>query len=285
MYSVSFVMKRALGLALLVFLGLCTAGCSKGSLPPTGQPVSGAPPAQTADTISTFTLVGHTEAGRKKWQVEGETADLLSEKVELSPVRATSFGRVQLNLKADRGRFDRTSQDVRLQGNVVAVTSDGARLTTESLDWEQAKETGTTDQWVTVTRAGTAARGLGGVGYPQLKRVRLERQVTVVMDGDEGVTVITCDGPMEVDYGRNKARFWRNVLVRDGKGLIRSDRLDATLRAKTHDLEKATFWGHVQIFQGKQVAFANRANYSPADGYIRLLGHPRMVVLEGAESP
>lgn len=276
-------MRRTLGLALPVFLGLCIAGCSKGSLPPTGQPISGSPPSQAVDTISTFTLVGHTETGRKKWQVEGETANLLSEKVDLSPVRATSFGRVQLNLKADRGRFDRPSQNVHLEGNVVAVTSDGAKLTTESLDWEQAKETGTTEAWVTVTRARTAARGLGGVGYPKLKRVRLERQVTVVMDGDEGVTVITCDGPMEVDYGRNKARFWRNVVVRDGKGLIQSDRLDVTLRPKTHQLEKATFWGHVQIHQGKQVAFANRANYSPTDGYLRLIGHPRMIVLEGTE--
>lgn len=234
--------------------------------------------------VSTFTLIGHTEAGRKKWQVQGETADLLSETVQLSPVRAVSYGKVQVHLKADHGWFSKASQNVRLEGNVVATTSDEAQMTTDSLDWIQERETGTTPDWVQLVRQGMTATGLGGTGFPTLKRVRLEKQVTVTLQNAQGeVTVITCDGPMESDYGRQKARFWRNVLVRDGKGFIRSDRLDVTLDPKTRELEKATFWGHVKIHQKDQVAYANRANYWQAQGRIQLIGHPRLMTFAAGE--
>ncbi|MBI3323604.1 MAG: LPS export ABC transporter periplasmic protein LptC [Candidatus Omnitrophica bacterium] len=236
-----------------------------------------------ADIISTFTLVGHTESGRKKWEVQGQTADLLTDTVNLSPVSAKSFGKVEVHLTADRGEFHKVTQDVHLRGHVVAVTSDGARLVTDSLDWVQQTETGTTRDPVTVTRPGMKATGLGGVGRPKLKKVRLDRQVTVTLEGQGGPTVITCDGPMEVDYGRNRARFLRNVLARDSKGFVEADRLDATLDSVTSRMDKATFWGHVEIHHGSEVAHANRAEYWQLRGQVRLTGHPRLVMFTDGE--
>ncbi len=231
-----------------------------------------------ADIISTFTLVGHTDSGRKKWEVQGQTADLLADTVHLSPVSAKSFGKVEVHLTADRGEFNKASQDVHLRGHVVAVTSDGARLVSDSLDWVQQTETGTTRDPVTVTRPGMKAVGLGGMGRPKLKRVRLDREVAVTLEGKDGVTVITCDGPMEVDYGRNRARFFRNVLVRDGKGFVQADRLDATLDSVTSRMDKATFWGHVEIHHGSEISHSNRAEYWQLRGHVRLTGHPRLVM-------
>ena len=245
-------------------------------LPATGS--AGVPGRPVADVVSTFTLVGHTESGRKKWEVRGQTADLLADTVHLSPVSAKSFGKVEVHLTADRGQFNKANQDVHLQDNVVAVTSDGARLVTDSLDWVQTSETGTTRDPVTVTRPGMKAVGLGGVGRPKLKKVRLERDVTVTLEGQDGVTVITCDGPMEVDYGRHRARFFRNVLVRDAKGFVQADRMDVTLDSVTSRMEKATFWGHVEIHHGSEVAHSNRAEYWQPRGHVRLVGHPRLVM-------
>ena len=236
-----------------------------------------------ADLISTFTLVGHTDAGRKKWEVQGQTADLLSDSVHLSPISAKTFGKVEVHLTADEGEFNKATQDVHLQGNVVAVTSDGARLMTDSLDWVQATETGTSPDWVTVTRPGMKAVGLGGMGRPKAKRVRLERQVSVTLEGEKGVTLITCDGPMEVDYGRNRARFYRNVRVNDGKGFVLADRMDVALDAVTSQMEKATFWGHVEIHQDNEVARANRAEYWQLLGQVRLTGHPKLVMFTDGE--
>lgn len=231
------------------------------------------------DVISTFTLVGHTETGRRKWEIQGETADLLAEQVQLSPVRATNFGSVDVRLSAQKGQYEKSSQNVHLEGDVVVTTSDGAEMTTNHLDWEQKKETGTTSDPVRVIRPGMAVTGVGGVGRPKLKHVRLQKDVTVVLQNEKDKTVITCDGPLEVDYGRHKARFWKNVRVLDSQGTIQADRMDVSLDPRTNQMVKATFWGHVQIHHGGEVATANRANYLQPLHQMQLMGHPRLVML------
>ena len=231
------------------------------------------------DAISTFTLVGNTETGRKKWEVQGDTADLMGDVVYLSPVAAKSFGSVDLHLTAKSGRFHKESQDVHLEKDVVVTSSDGARLVTNSLDWKAQREMSSTSDWITVTRPGMTVMGRGGIGFPKLKRVRLEREVTVTLQGNEGQTIVTCEGPMEVDYGRHKARFWRNVWVRDAKGNIRSDRMDVTLDSQTNQIDEASFFGHVQIHNKTQTATAQRAKYWQLPGRTRLIGHTKLVML------
>ncbi|MBI3615272.1 MAG: LPS export ABC transporter periplasmic protein LptC [Candidatus Omnitrophica bacterium] len=248
-------------------------GCSKKAGPPPP------PIASSNDAVSVFTLVGHSDNGRKKWEVQGETADLLGEIVQLSPVTARSFGDVEVKLTANRGRYQKTTQDIYLQKNVVVTTSDGGRLTTESLQWWHERDMARTLDWLNISRPGMTVLGIGGVGFPKLKRARVERKITVTLQGEEGQTVVTCDGPMEVDYVQHKARFWRNVLVRDAQGFIRSDRLDVLLTSETNQIQEARFWGHVQIHRGNQRATAQRANYWGSPKRTRLTGHTRMVML------
>ena len=111
------------GLVLLAFL----SGCAKKTspLPPTGG--LGA----LNDAVSVFTLVGHTETGRKKWEIQGQTADLLGEVVQLSPVTAKSFGKVDVQLTARQGRYHKATQDIYLKKDVVVTTSDGIQLNTD----------------------------------------------------------------------------------------------------------------------------------------------------------
>ena len=277
---VSLLVLAAAGGTVFSFLGFFRGSTQK---------TSPADSSETAhDAVSTFTLVGHAETGRKKWEIQGETADLLGEIVLLSPVKARSFGDVQVDLTAQRGRYRKSTQDVVLQKDVVVTTSDGARLTTDSLKWIAQRGTASTLDRVKVTRPGMVVTGLGGVAYPKLKRVRLEKKITVTLDGKQGQTVITCRGPMEVDYARRKAKFWRDVVVRDSKGFTRSDRLDVALAPQANQVQDARFWGHVEIHQPNQVAFAHRARYvlestlgaGPASGArTRLIGHTRLVLL------
>jgi len=263
--------RGAFCLLLLAFLSGCA---KKGSpLPPTGGPVA------VNDAVSVFTLVGHTETGRKKWEIQGQTADLLGEIIQLSPVTAKSFGRVEADLTAKQGRYHKTTQDIYLKKDVVVTNSDGIRLTTDSLKWVAQQEFGRTWDRVRVTRSGMTVTGLGGIAFPKLKRVRVERKVVVALEGKEGMTVVTCDGPMEVDYARRKARFWRNVWVRDSKGFIRSDRMDVVLQPREDQIQEARFWGHVRINRENQKATAQRANYWGSPKRTRLMGHTRMVVL------
>ncbi|MCM8794696.1 MAG: LPS export ABC transporter periplasmic protein LptC [Candidatus Omnitrophica bacterium] len=265
---------------IVVLTGLLVTGtgCAKPPQKAAAQ-IQGAAQAPDADVISTFTLVGHGDQGRKKWEVRGRSADLLSTTVHLSPVEATSYGEIQLDVTADEGWYHKETQNVELKKNVVAVTSDGARLTTESFQWQAQEGRGQTSDWVTVTRPGMTIVGQGGVCFPKMKKVRLERRVTVTMEGENGQTVVTCDGPMEVDYGRRTARFWRHVVVTDAKGTIRSDRMDILLLPAENRIEKASFWGHVRIRQESQWATAHRAHYWQPQGRTSLIGHPRLVML------
>ena len=270
--------KREWVILAAVFL---VSGCGKWTPPAQRAQVSADTP--SGETVSTFMLVGHTDDGRKKWEVRGQTANLLSETVHLSPVEATSYGNTKLDLTADRGQYHRDTRNIHLEQNVVLITADGVRLKTDSFDWDAQRQTGTTSAWVTVLRPGMRVVGQGGVCFPKVKRVRLEKSVTVTLLGNGGQTVVTCDGPMEVDYGRHKIRFWRDVLVKDLKGTIRSDRLDVALNEKTNAMERATFWGHVRMNQGPQSAVANRANYWQLQGRTRLIGHPRLAMLSNGE--
>ena len=68
------------------------------------------------------------------------------------------------------------------------------------------------------------------------------------------------------------------MKVVDSKGVIRSDRLDVSFDPKSNQMEKAIFWGHVEIDRGDQVAHANRVNYWQPLGQIQLVGHPRMLL-------
>ena len=267
------VKMGSLLLICAVGVGGLAAGCAKAAKSP---PASASVP--KADVISIFTLVGHSETGRKKWEVQGQTADLGAQTVVLSPVTAVSYGNVTIHLTAKTGHFNRTTQDVHLEEDVVAVTSDGARLTTDTFDWAAERQMGTTADWVTVTRTGMVVTGHGGISFPNLKRVRLKKDVTVALEGSSGRTVISCDGPMDVDYGRSKARFLRNVKVRDARGVITSDRMDIELDPQTKQMREATFWGHVVIIHEKQVAHSNRAKYWQLSGRTLLVGHPKVVM-------
>lgn len=272
---VEFCLRRVLLVAATAVWLVSSSGCTRKVLPPTG----GVPGSSPGDMISTFTLVGHTETGRRKWEIQGETADLLTEQVKLSPVRATNFGLVEIHLSAQKGQYDKLSRNVHLEGDVVVTTSDGAEMTTNHLDWSQDSETGTTADPVRVRQPGMTITGTGGIGRPKVKYVHLERDVTVVLLDPKGKTVITCDGPLEVDYGRNKARFWKNVLVQDSQGQIRADRMDAALDPATHQMVKATFWGHVQIHHDGEIATANRAEYWQPLQKMQLMGHPKLIMI------
>ena len=148
--------QAAFGAACFLFFS--AAGCSKMS---PKRAATAWQQASQGDAISTFTLEGHDETGRRTWQVRGQSADILSETVHLSPVAATSYGQVQVDLKADKGDYERKSQNIYLKSHVVVTSSDGMKLTTKSLRWFSEQETGTTPDWVTVTRAGMKVTGRG----------------------------------------------------------------------------------------------------------------------------
>ena len=233
------------------------------------------------DEIQAFNLASFTDEGQKRWEVLGRTAHLTNAIIELVDVTATAYGEeANVTLTAREGTFDRENQHVELRQDVKAVTTEGTTLTTQTLNWDAEQQLASTTDWATVQRDAITVQGQGATGSPALKTVRFQEQVQVDV---QPATQITCRGPLEVDYERNRARFWRDVHVRDPRGEIWADRMDVRLDPKTRQLTEVQCWGHVRIKQQAQMARAHRAIYQQHTGKIMLIGHPRVAFSPGEE--
>ncbi len=226
------------------------------------------------EEISAFALASYADDGSKQWEVKGQSADILLELIELNQVNADAFGeKVDVNLTAREGTYNRKTQDVYLEHDVEVNTSNGTRLRTDTLDWNAHDQLASTEDWATVDRERIQVTGKGMTGQPGLKQVRFKRNVRVDLEPN---TVITCRSTLDVDYRRSRARFWRRVHVRDERGDIWADRMDVWMDPETEELKEVRCWGHVVIEQGPQVAKAHRAVYRQPEGKIILMGHPNI---------
>lgn len=266
----------------VLLLAVVLTGCSR-------APATSAQKAEPSETTlpvakeeaEVLTLASYTDDGRKQWEVLGKTANLAAEVIELMDITATAYGdEVNATLTAREGTFDRQARNVYLERDVKVVTTEGTTLTTQSLTWDSERQVAATDDWTTVQRDTLTVQGQGAVGSPSLKRVRFHEQVRVDLQPS---TTITCRGPLEVDYERYRARFRRQVRVRDPRGEILADRMDVRIDPQTKRLSQVQCWGHVQIWQEAQWARAHRAVYRQRDGTIVLIGHPRVTFYEQAE--
>ena len=228
----------------------------------------------TQDQIETFNLASYADDGSKQWEVVGQSANVADAVIDMKDVAATSYGpQANVTLTAKEGTFNRDQQDVQLRHDVKAVTTEGTTLTTETLAWNANRQIASTPDWTMVQRANMTVQGQGAIGQPQLKKVRFQEQVRVDLQPS---TVITCRGPLEVDYDRNRARFWRQVHVTDPRGDIWADRMDVQVHPTTHKLMDVQCWGHVKLQQNGQTARAHRAVYHQTTGKMVLIGHPRI---------
>ncbi|KPK97067.1 MAG: hypothetical protein AMJ95_11105 [Omnitrophica WOR_2 bacterium SM23_72] len=253
--------------------------------------------------IQDFSLYGYGEKGKKSWDISGKTADILEEVVKLHDVVGNLYGKEEdVRLTAQRGDFNKADGCVHLEQNVVIVTSTGARLLTDSLDWDRKNQLISTDNPVDVQRDNLRAQASGAHAEPNLKRIALEKDVRLDInpssekksaDSSEGEKiVITCDGPLEIDYEKNVAVFRNNVKVKKDDITIFSDTMDvffstSPARAKKkkkepmvadNKIERIVSKGHVKIVRGLNVSYSEEAVYTALDKKITLSGKPKLVI-------
>ncbi len=267
---------RVCGLVGLIgILGLSGCGPSRGKSPMKEKAEVPERPLPVAkEEAEAFNLINYTDDGHKKWEVSGKSANLMSDLIELTDVNAKAYGQeASVTLTGRDGLFNRQTRDMQLQHDVKAVTSEGTTMRTQTLAWNADRQIAVSDEWTTVERANMIVYGQGVIGAPNLKQVRFQRGVEVDLHPS---TTITCRGPLEVDYDKHIARFWKDVHVQDPRGDIWADRLDAHQDPRTRQLLKVQCWGHVRIQQKGQVARAHRAIYQQGSGKISLIGHPKI---------
>jgi len=257
--------------------------------------------------ISDFSIAGYGDKGKKTWDLAGKSADIFSDVIKLNDIVGNLYGeKEQIKLSADKGDFNKEQGRVHLEQNVVVTTSSGARLLTASLDWDRKNQTVSTSDVVNIERQNMVAVAAGATGQPNLNRVTLEKDVTVNINPPEKTpqkeasetskTVITCDGPLEIDYEKNVAVFNKNVKVDRTDMQIYSDMMfvyflagdsapesaeskeSSGMQQMNSKIDKIVSRGNVKIVRGENVSFSDEATYTAADRKITLSGKPKLVI-------
>ncbi|MDD3087152.1 MAG: LPS export ABC transporter periplasmic protein LptC [Candidatus Omnitrophica bacterium] len=259
-------------------------------------------PDQAAQQISDFSLVGYEEKGKKSWDISGRSADIFTEVVKLKDVNGNLYGKDEdVNLTAKKGDFNKEDGKVSLREDVVITTSGGAKLTTDSMDWDRKNQVVTTKDRVNIDKDNINIVGIGAYGEPGLNKMALNKDIRVDINPlspedslDDIVlkdrVVITCDGSMEVDYGKNIASFNINVRVERPDIIIYSDKMDIyftagdnsaksikTTESMAGSIDRIVASGNVRIVRGDNVSYSQEAVYTAQDKRIVLNGRPRLV--------
>ena len=253
-------------------------------------------PAQEAEQkMENFSFCGYTQKGMKSWEVKGNSADIFSDIVRLTSVNANVYGEEEnINLVSDKGTYDKALQKMHLEDNVVVTTETGGRLTTDSLDWDKVTQKVTTEDMVHIEKQNIKAIAKGLEGQPDLKKVHLKENVQVEIEDqaqllgqpqapDEGKnkqpTIITCDGPLEIDYDKEIATFNRNVKADQGEqGQMYADTMEAYFDFKNKKVIRIRSTGNVKIVKGENTSYSDEAVYSAVDKKMTLTGRPRLVI-------
>ncbi|MDO8488720.1 MAG: LptA/OstA family protein [Candidatus Omnitrophota bacterium] len=105
--------------------------------------------------------------------------------------------------------------------------------------------------------------------------------------------MITCDGPLDIDYDKNIAVFNNNVKVVKSDLIIYSDKLEVYFTPKPGDdkkeqgpaamassINKILALGNVRILRGENISYSQQAIYSALDKKITLTGRPQIIIYQ-----
>jgi len=257
---------------------------------------------ESAQQIGDFTLSGSGEKGKKAWDLAGKSADIYNEVVKLKEVVANNYGeKDSINLTADNGNFDKSSGVVKLKDNVVMTTTSGVKLTTDSLDWDRKQQMISTLDKVNLARTDMNLSGDGAKGQTALKQIVLEKNVRLdILPTDKQTNkkekiMITCDGPLDVNYEKNIAIFNNNVKVEKSDLIIFSDKLQVYFTSSNNKqvsnkaseiagmsgaINKIVALGNVRILRGENVSYSQEAVYIAQDKKITLTGKPQIIIYQ-----
>ena len=255
---------------------------------------------ESGQQIGDFSLSGFGDKGKKSWDIAGKSADIFNEVVKLKKVVGNNYAQNDtINLTADNGDFNKKSGLVHLQDNVIITTSSGTKLTTDTLDWDRKQQIVSTLDKVNFTRQDMNLSGQGALGQTGLKQIMLDKDVRLDIQAlDKQVNkkekiMITCDGPLDVDYEKNIAIFNNNVKVEKSDLIIYSDKMQVYFAPKQQDktsaqgvaaisssLKKIIALGNVRIIRGENISYSQEAIYTAIDKKITLTGKPQIIIYQ-----
>lgn len=235
--------------------------------------------------ILSFVLGGFEEDGGRKWQLKGSTANIFSDRIKISGVVLRVYlDELTLTVKAKDGNYEKSTQDVHLDNGVIIKTPDGLRLYTPYLDWNSKDDSFKTDAKVHLFRDDIVVFANGTVGHPSEKLVVLERNIRIKIKKEKSPAMkVSCKGPLFLDYGRHICTLKDNVTVVDKDVSISSDVMKVLFDIKKRQITRIISLGNVKIVKGDNTSTSQRAIYTPYNGRVRLIGNPKIQIVEGKD--
>ena len=246
--------------------------------------------AEIEQTIDEFTLSGFEQKGKLAWEINGRAADIFSEQIKLNDFSGIFYGQEKINIDADRGDFNRAENKVHLEDNVVITTESGARITTDYLDWDKETSLLTTEAPVDIYKDNIVTTGIGIKGRTDLQQIDLKQDVRLQVNDPQHKIVVTCDGPLSIDYAANIAVFYNNVAADDGESQMYSDLMEVYFQTsglgadkkifagKNSKIDRIIAKGNVKIVREGNSSFSDEAIYNTDNKTIVLTGRPQLVI-------
>ena len=248
-----------------------------------------------------FNIAGYGAAGQKTWDVQGANMDMNGDDIKISDITAHLYGaKENMVLTADKGHFDKETGIVHLQDHVKAVTDSGAQLKTDTLDWSQKEQVITTNDKVNITKGNMTAEGKGIEVKPDFKVAKLEKDVILTVEKQKeakkdtdkeggfqmGKMVITCDGPMEMNYEKQYAIFEKNVKVEGdaAQGTMIADKMTLRFNTETKQIDRMEAEGNVKVIRGENTSYSDGAVFTATDKTLRLTGRPKLVLFSMSDN-
>lgn len=186
--------RRAGGLirALVLSVGaiVILAACDKRRQPPV---VPNTPMADSADQVMFTARSLLTDRGLMRAELTGDTAYFFDDntRIELRGVKVTFYtttGQKNADLKSREGTYSTRHKSMEARGNVVIVSVDGRRLTSEHVRFDESRNQISSDSAFVLTEPGRVLRGVGFISDPDMTNVR-------VLRGASGSTIIESGPP------------------------------------------------------------------------------------------
>ncbi len=195
----------------------------------------------------------------------------------------TSTNDSKINFQAKKAVFNKSDGTLEMRDDVNISTDKGLNLKTDRLNWNQKSGDITTDLPVKITKQGAMEiTGKGLNAQTSLKTAEVRKEVTVKVPQSGGdFIMITCKGPLDIDYQGGKAVFYNDVKVSQKDAELFSDKATVYFDMKKQVLDKVVAEGSVRIVRGKDTSFSKKAIYEMSDKKIRLEGSPRLVIFSG----
>ena len=240
--------------------------------------------------VYSFSFSKYTSNGERELDISGDSADIFTRNVALINVIAKAYAEDSpVTVTADQGTFDKVTGNVYLRSNVVATSENGIRLITDRLDIHSSSRQIETDVDAKLKKDNVNVEGTGALSDSQLHKVTFKKNVTVVVQDpntpSKTPTIITADGPLDVDYKNNVAHFTKNVVTQDDRGKLKADYMDVFYGQGSHRVDKIVARGNVVVeSKDGSTTYSDSAVYLAQEGRVILGGDVEAKYAEGEKS-